>query len=69
MAECLEKEKEKERKNGVANGEASVQASVHPRFARRANVGKDTVNVATNSGTLGEILSSVLVHPGSNRGP
>lgn len=39
--------------------------------SRRANVGvgKDTVNIATNSGTLGEILSFVLVHSGSNHGP
>lgn len=66
----FKKKKKKKKKRKVANGETH---SVHPRPSHVAQtfvgVGKEPVNIATNSGTLGKILSFVLVHSGSNHGP
>jgi len=50
-------------------GEIKLLRCNHTSRNVNVGVGKDTVNITTNSGTLGEILSFVLVHSGSNHGP
>lgn len=60
---------ERLKKNGKRRKSENPLRFRYTRASHSANVGKDTVNIETNSGALGEILSFVLVHPGSNHGP